>query len=171
VTLATVDAVREALNPDGGGDVDLGSAAGMSNSGLQAACDEADAEVTGRIFNRYPTLPAPAPAMVVSIAVDIAAYLATLTFRRGDPIVPGHPVLLRYQRAQALLGQIAAGTMPLVGVETVDAQHASDAEIFNPTQGDMFTPRDVGMRRTVDGSWAPAGSNRSNWPGSTGLPA
>lgn len=167
--LATADAVRETLNPDGG-DGDLGSAASMSTPQLDVACSEADTEVIGRVFQRYPQLPDPAPAQLVSIAVDIAAYLATLTARRGDPLLPGHPVLLRYQRAQQLLAQIVAGSMVLVDVETVDSAAASDPASANPFDGNLFSPRDVGMTKGIDGSWQPAGSYPRGWPGSSGIP-
>jgi phage gp36-like protein len=156
MALATVDAVRAALNPDGG-DGDLGSAAGMSTSALDKACAQADQEVLGRIRNRYPAMPAPAPDMLIDIAVDIAAYLATLTERRSDPVVPGHPVLLRYTRAQQLLAQIASGTIQLTGIETADSQAASDPASANPVDGQMFSPRDVGMHRGIDGTWHGAG--------------
>lgn len=167
--LATVDAVRDTLNPDGG-DGDLGSAASMSSTQLDVACSEADTEVIGRIFQRYPSLPDPPPALLVTIAVDIAAYLATLTARRGDPLLPGHPVALRYARAQQLLTQIVAGNVTLVGVETVDSAAASDPASVNPTEGDLFSPRDVGMTRGLDGAWHPAGSWPRGWPGSAGVP-
>ena len=109
--LAGVDAVRAALNPDGG-DADLGSAAGMSDTQLGAACVEADTEVIGRVYKRYPTLPDPGPPLLVSIAVDIAAYLATLTVRRGDPLLRGIRSCSATSGRRPYWGRSSPGTSP-----------------------------------------------------------
>lgn len=107
-----VGAVRLALSPGGDGS-DLGSAASLADPDLLSAVDDATNEINGKIAARY-TLPIePQPAILNRIARDIAAYFATLTYRRGDPILPGDPVQLRYNAAEALLAQIQAGTLVL----------------------------------------------------------
>lgn len=105
--------VRVALSP-GGDDTDLGSAASLSDADLLAKISDATDEVDSKLGDRY-TVPFtdPIPALVGTITTAISAYLATLTYRRGDPLVTGDPVVLAYQRAEQMLTQLQAGTMAL----------------------------------------------------------
>lgn len=107
-----VDAVRVALSP-GGDDTDVGSAASLSDEDLQVAVDDSTDEINGKITARYGSpLPFTTPPTILArISRDIAAYFATLTYRRGDPIITGDPVQLRYNAAEALLTQIQNGTI------------------------------------------------------------
>lgn len=105
--------VRLALSP-GGDESDTGSAASLGDADLQAAIDDATDEINGKIAARYTIpFPDPAPTLLARICRDIASYFATLTMRGGDPVLPGEPILLRYNAAEALLAQIQAGTLVL----------------------------------------------------------
>lgn len=117
---ADVAAVRLALSPNGDA-TDSGSAASLADTDLQAALDDATDEVNGKISGRYgdPVSISPVPTILTRITRDIAAYFATLTFRRGDPILAGDPVQLRYNAAESLLTQIQNGTLAL-GADTAD---------------------------------------------------
>lgn len=114
-----VSAVRLALSP-GGDESDTGSAASLADADLQAAIDDATDEVNGKITARYPLpIAAPVPSILARICRDIAAYFATLTYRRGDPLLPGDPVALRYKAAEDLLTQIQTGMLSL-GTDSID---------------------------------------------------
>ena len=100
---------RDAARPEG-------TAAELGDDELSVHIESAQAQVDGRISGRY-TVPFPdgsVPRLVVDIVRDIAAYLADLTYRQGlDYESDRDPVVLRYQQAMALLGQIAAGQIDL----------------------------------------------------------
>lgn len=129
-----VPAVRLALSP-GGDESDVGSAASLADSDLQAAVDDATDEINGKIGGRYslPLVISPTPSILSRIARDIAAYFATLTYRRGDPIVTGDPVQLRYNAAESLLTQIQNGTIQLD--PTIDAGASNLVPVFPDTSG------------------------------------
>lgn len=126
--------VRLALSP-GGDEADQGSAASLGDPDLLAAIADATNEVDGKLAGRYQVpFSDPAPDQVQTLTTDIACYLATLTARRGDPLLSGDPVLLRYTRAEQLLAQLQSGTMVLPG-----ATGGSDANELMP----VWTDTDV----------------------------
>jgi len=114
VTLAQV---RDALAPSGSITPGIATAASLTDSELTAAIADAQTEVDARLQGYSPTpFDASAiPPIVTRIARDVAAYLATLTFRQGDPMLPDHPVSLRYAAAQAMLTAITTGKMEAPG--------------------------------------------------------
>ncbi len=104
------------------------SAAGLPDVQLQEAIDNATAQVDAVLHVRYPLpLPLPIPTLVTTIAQDIAAWLATLTWRANNPIPPTSPIAQRYDRATALLAGLGAGTIELPGTAGV----ASGAVVYN----------------------------------------
>lgn len=113
-----------------------GSAAALADDDLLNAIYEAQDEVNARIAGRYTTPMVDVPPLVGNITRDIAAYLATLTYRRGNPIQPGDPVLLRYQRAQTLLGQVANGQIVLSA--SPPPGQTSGTPTANPYSGSLF---------------------------------
>lgn len=104
--------VRLALSPDGD-QTDVESAASLEDGDLNAAIQAAQDEVDGKIAARYQLPLVTVPDILMRITRDIAGWLATLTYRRGDPIDPHDPVQLRYNAAEALLTQIQLGTLAL----------------------------------------------------------
>lgn len=151
------DAVRLALTP-GGDQTDKGSAAGLADPDLQSAIQDATDEVNAKLSGRY-TVPFgdPVPDLVATITVSIAGYLATLTYRRGDPLDPAHPVALRYQRAEQMLTQLQNGSATLSGVSTPPSSSVSEAVVVNELDFDYFTPGDFPIRPAEPFGW-PGGS-------------
>lgn len=134
-----------------------GTAAALSDNDLYDTINEAQAEVDARLEGRYSTPFTHPPLLVITITRSIAAYLATLVYRRGEPIQPGDPVLLRYQRAQTLLGQIASGQTvlpappPQAAGTTVAA--ASQVAVVNPVDGDLWSLADFDLARQPTPAW------------------
>ncbi len=125
-------AVRDAMAPALG--TDQASAVGLSDVQIQEAIDNACAQVDAVLHVRYPLpLPLPIPTLVATIAQDIAAWLATLTWRANNPIPPTSPIAQRYDRATTLLAGLGAGTIELPGTAGV----ASGASVWN-TSPDFF---------------------------------
>lgn len=112
----SVQAVRRALAPGGSEDATLGTAASLADQDLYRAIGEAAAEINSKLSARY-SLPFtdPTPPLLEALNRDIAAFLATLVYRRNQPLPAEDPVRLRYQRAQALLDRLADGRAELLG--------------------------------------------------------
>lgn len=134
---ASPDDVRSVLAP--GRDTDASTAASMSDGDLQAALDDAATEIDSRLRGRVATPLDPVPGIAKDVNRDIAAYLATLTFRRGDPLPPEDPVRLRYMRATGLLDRLAKGEIEIA--ETP----ASEAAVVNSYDGELFSERSQGL--------------------------
>lgn len=111
VAYATSDDVRSAVARDP--DKTAGTAASMEDVELDLAVRNAQAEVDARLRGRYTVPLAPCPELVRNIVIDVAAYLATLVYRQGKDLSAFDPVVLRYDRAQKLLKQIADGLADL----------------------------------------------------------
>jgi phage gp36-like protein len=154
VAYLTPAELRTVLNPDGDAS-DTGSAAGMSDAELNVAIADAQAEVDGKLSARTGVpLTTPLPTLILRIVRDIAAYLATLTDRRSDPLAPADPVALRYQAAEALLAGLSSGAVPLPP-EILPAQNAEvNAVSANGYDGTLLDGSDAGWRR-VPGGWVP----------------
>lgn len=153
------DEVRAVLSFAGASDTR--SPSGATDEQLTSAIEDARVEIDARLAVRYPApfddpdnaARKPVPPVVKRINRDIAAYLATLTFLRGAPLVAEHPVALRYASAQNLLNGIATGkiTLDLPGGNPADqpAENAPGATVVNPYSGDMFTAAGFGIGRAT----------------------
>lgn len=132
---ATPGDVRAVLTP-GGGDqasTDPATAAQATDDEVNAALGRAQARIDGRLAGVYAVPFNPAPPLIAGIAVDLAAYDLTLTFRKGKDFGSNlDPMYLRYKDAVALLDGLADGTVTLgPGTETVlDPVNTVDA-VFN----------------------------------------
>ena len=155
VAYVDVDQVRRVL---AGSENLSGTAAGLSDEDIADAISRAQTEVDGRLAVRYATPFTDPPQMVVDITLDVAAYLATLTSRRGEQVQAAEPVALSYQRAQSLLGQVAGGQIPLTVLDQTETAN-STVETHNPYDGDLFQPDDFGL------GLAPVGWVSGQWPG------
>lgn len=143
--------------------VATGTAAELSDTAILAQIDAAQAEVDTRIANRYTVpFPAPVPALLKSMTIDVAAYLATLLYRQSKDIAQFDPIVLRYQRAKELLAQLADGTIDLPVTATPGdggAQPSGAARTRNPYTGNLFGPDDWGLgysqgrRRSYPRGW------------------
>lgn len=115
----------------------------------------AQAEVDGRLAGRYLVPFTTVPALVKVLTVDVAAYLATLTYRQSKDLAIDDPVRLRYQRALDMLKELATGTMDLPSGQIPDGGPTGIAHTRNPYIGRLFGPEDFGLtagpRRRVGG--------------------
>lgn len=147
----TPAAVRLVLAADGD-PTDLSSAAGLDDTTLNGPCQSASDQVDAYLAARYPTPLADPPNVVGDIATDIAAYLATLTFRKGQPVDTTDPVWLRYQRALKMLVDISTGTAMLPAVGGPPTTPAGQIVVSNPIAGPLFSPDDFGLVRQPAGN-------------------
>lgn len=141
----TVADVRGVLAPDA--DDPSGTAAVLSDDQITAVIDDAQTEVDARLGVRYEVPFAdPVPQPVKQITRDVAAYLATLTYRKTLDLSDQDPVVLRYTRAMNLLTAISKGQADLEvptgdpEPETVGGMHG-----VNRYEGRMFTPGQFGL--------------------------
>lgn len=145
---ATVTDVRQALAPDGASTATLGTAASLDDGDLTDHIAEAQAEIDARLSARYsvPFADGDVPSLVNKIARDIAAYLATLTYRRNTPLPEADPVALRYARALALLTGAQKGDIQLVG-DDGDVGQAAEAYVVNTLgyEGSLFDLQDFSL--------------------------
>lgn len=88
----------------------------MDDDAIELQIRDAQTEVDGRLRGRY-SVPFGSwpgcPELIHNVVVDTAAYLATLTYRRGKDLTPNDPIVLRYNRARDLLKCIANGDVDL----------------------------------------------------------
>lgn len=109
----------------------------------------AQAELDGRVAGRYVTpFPDPVPALIQSLTVDVAAWLATLTYRQSKSMEPDDPVRLRYQRALELMQGLSDGSIDLPPGHTPGdggAETTGVATVRNPYIGRLFGVEDFGL--------------------------
>lgn len=135
--------VREALSREEAGS--RGTAAALSDAKLNAQIDAAEAEINAMLLTRYVVpFEVPAPLLVKSITEDIAAYLATLTYRQGRDLGRDDPVALRYDRARQLLTKISNGNADL-GITSDQETSGSIGAPVNRNAGRLFGLSDFGL--------------------------
>ena len=81
---------------------------------LQAALDDASAEIDASLAARYVTPVSPAPQVLLRLAVDLAVYF--LFMRRREAISSEH--LQRWREAREFMDRIARGMAELEGAAT-----------------------------------------------------
>lgn len=150
--------VRNVLAPGGSKD-DPATAASLSDDDLTAAITRAGNRVDTRLAGRYAVPFDPAPDVIHDLTVDLAAYEATLTFRKGRDFESNlDPVYLRGQAAMTLLGQIASGQVEL----EPQAVESDTSTVVNRYAGSLFglesahlgyTPRGPRVPRFPPGWW------------------
>lgn len=152
----TEQQVRLALAPDG--DTSQATAASLTDTAIQDAITEAQDEIDSRLAGRYPvpfgragTAFPDVPPIVWMIARDFAAWNATLTFFRSNPVPDGHPALRRYQRAEARLQDLVSGKAELAQTAAEEAAGmaaetpTSQADVENAWDGDLWTSDDLSI--------------------------
>ncbi len=153
----TVTALRAVLSAQG--QTDTATAASLSDAALQAAIDDATLEVNAQLGARYDVpfdddregQARPVPGVVANLTRDIAAYKATLTYRRGAPLEPTDPAVLRYQMAAKLLTALMKGTatLSLENSPAPDQAVQINGQPFNLACGPLFAEHDFGMTVAV----------------------
>lgn len=147
MSYVTTARLRGILIPDGGADPatdDLATPATMTDPELQIAIDDACAYIDAALAISYVVPVSPTPALLTKLAGDIAAYYATLTFRKTKDLEERDPAQLRFNQAQNLLEQIGTGTLLLPGATQTDG--TTTADVINPYEGDLFRPSQFDLR-------------------------
>lgn len=123
-----------------------GTAATLSDNDLADAIRKAQAEVDAKLGTRGYTVPfTDPPELVIDITTDIAAYLATLTYRRGEQINRDEPVSLAYTRAEQMLTQITSGAATLQAPGGAVEAASAAGVVVNPVAGDLWGPADFDL--------------------------
>lgn len=147
MSYSQVGDVREALTP-GAGTTGTNTAADLSDDQITDAIAEADAVIGGFVGGTYTT----PPSLVTYWSRDIAAFLATLTWRKSKDVSNDDPIVRRYQLALLQLQGIAKGNTLVPppdqsnneGVGYVSNQY--DGSLFQAYQFDLLG-NPVGGRR------------------------
>ncbi len=144
---ATPEDVRGVLSPDGQQD-DYQTAAGFSDEALNEAIKRAEAKVNLYVGKMYalPVAPSVDPDgnMTEWVSV-IAAYLATLTYSRGQDIGSDDPIRLRYNDVMKVLERVQSGNLPLPWPGET-AVPIDDIAVVNRYDGsNLFQPDDFGL--------------------------
>jgi phage gp36-like protein len=176
----TIRDVRLALTPSADAEA-KDTAASLPDWQIEDAISEAEGWVNTYILARY-TIPSvevsenppedvPDAGILVSFVApspvrgwtrDIAAYLATLTFRKHKDLGKDDPVRLRYAMVVALLEAIRDGKsdLPSATFPPADVDSTSQGvHVENLYEGKLFSPDDFGL-----GYGAPYQGPQVYWP-------
>ena len=150
--------VRNALAADGQTS-GTNTAADMDDNALTDAIAEASSVVDSYVGGPY-DIGDTVPAMVIYWTRDVAAFLATCTWRRSKDFAALDPVLLRYQFTISRLAGIFTGTtaMPSDQMPTSDVFTGS---VNNWYSGDLFTPYQFDLTGRASSS---GGDTLPGWP-------
>lgn len=171
---ATPALVRMALVPGSDGslpDPASNTAADLSDDQLADEIAEADTIVNGYIgkFYAVPVAGAVGDGDVISYphpvdywSRDVAAYLATCTYRESQDFADQDPVARRYQLVLQSLIAVSKGQLVLqLPRNASDNAGAGAGAAVNPYTGDLFAPADFGLglrsacAPRVGGWWGP----------------
>lgn len=128
------------------------SAAQLSDADLTTALEDAAAEIDAALSPYY-AIPVtgpddgPTPDLVTRIALNIAAYVATLQARGSADLSERDPAVLRYQRARVLLSDIASGRLTIDAAR--DAGDTTTTPAFSPTGYDTNPVMDLASDITL----------------------
>lgn len=142
MSYATPDQVRGVLTLDP--EAPLGTAAELGDPALTEHISAAAAEVDASLCARYQVPFDPTPRLVGDITVAIAAYLATLTYRRTVDLTEKDPVYLRYQWAKELLAKLQSGELDLPEENGIEPSSQRGQHVVN-TVPSMFGLRDFDL--------------------------
>lgn len=159
---SSIEDVRKALTP-GGSAADTSTAASLDEAQIVDAIKQADSIIDSHVLARY-TIPMNGEVAVDVVRFwsrDIAAYLATLSFKRNKNVPVDEPVRLRFNVVMAGLVAIRDGkatvNLPAIGAETGE----DGVYVINQYEGTMFGPEDFGL---VTAGYRPG---FHIWPGGT----
>lgn len=138
--------LRKVLDPKNTG----GTAADLEDEHLTEAIQRASNEIDTRLAARYSVPFDPVPDVLGTIAVNLAAYDATLAYYRGVDLSDQDPVVLRYRGSMALLKDLQSAAASLVpdgdgdGEPDTERPQAAGKGI-NPYEGRMFGLDNFGL--------------------------
>lgn len=156
----TVTKVRQALAPDGTDQANpqtnyQGTAATLGDNAIRDCIAQAQQTIEGMIGARY-DVPVPftvpdvqedillPPGPVPYWARDIAAYYASLVFRRNQPMEANDPMQLRFNIAMVALAAVRDGKAIIPGlIPSTLTNQVGVAVAINPYEGCLFPPSSV----------------------------
>lgn len=174
-TYCVVRDVRLALTPSADAE-NKETAANLPDWQIEDAILEAEGVVNTHVLARY-TIPVVevtenvdgtdetfvvAPSPIRGWARDIAAFLATLTFRKNKDLGKDDPIRLRFMWVMQMLTDIRDGKMNLPGgvfPPATDANATEGVFVENLYTGTLFGPEDFGL-----GYGAPYSGPQVYWP-------
>jgi phage gp36-like protein len=134
VNYCAVADVRNALSR-GGASSGTNTASDLSDAQIADAIAEASAVVDVSVNGPYdPCVGDVVPGIITFWTRDIAAYLATLTWRASKDITERDPVVLRYTMATSYLNRVASGSM----VIPMPSAPGDVATVINTYEGYLF---------------------------------
>lgn len=164
----TVQDVRNVLAPvDAQGTT--GTATGLPDDQIEDQIREAQARIDMLVRTRYIIpLEGEGDAQVAAEPIrmwtrNIAAYLATLVYKRNKDVLENDPIRLRYSETIALLLDVRDGRSDL-NLPPVEVGGEGDITVLNQYEGTLFAPGDFQLSNT--GRWWPDGFGI--WPGGPG---
>lgn len=150
---STPEMVRQALVPTSDGSLPANAtntAADLSDDQLEDAIAEADSLINGYIGGYY-QVPVDAQQLantpIPYWSRNIAAYVATLTYRGSMDFTDTDPIFRRYKDTLANLNAVASNKMRLQISDNVQDNAGEGAGApFNPYIGDLWTPDDFDLQ-------------------------
>lgn len=76
---------------------------------------------------------------------SVAAYYATLTFRKNKDLTEDDPVRLRYAAVMLNLAQIRDGRLDLPGFDPADGTATGEVAVVNTYEGKLWGPEDFNL--------------------------
>lgn len=135
----SIDDVRSVLSGiSASPDITITAANGLLDSQLIQSIVDAQVEVDLALSQFYLTPLNPVPDAVKYITIDVACYMADLTFRMSkDYGANANPIRLRYARARSLLDGIVSGQYQIN--VPADNLRTNNVEVINPYCGELIT--------------------------------
>jgi hypothetical protein len=161
----TVQDVRNALTPDASGEIEYPeTAASLPDWQIEDAIHEAMTVVDMNVRPRYmiateevdvpaPTEEDPDATTMVTVAKSpirwwtrsVAAYYATLTFRKNKDLSEDDPIRLRYEGTMSNLMAVRDGAQDLFDFDPAEPGVSGDVTVVNQYEGKLFGPEDFGL--------------------------
>ena len=148
--------VRKAILPSSDGSQPTApnlshTAADLSDPELADAIAEADSTIDGALSGRYAVPVANDGSGNVPHPIDywsrnLAAYIATLSYRGSQDFSDDDPIARRYRMTQDAINMVATGkaSLPLPSQTGTNSQVGVHSA-YNPYVGDLWTPDDFNL--------------------------
>jgi phage gp36-like protein len=121
----------------------------LDNDQIEFAIKDADAQIDLALARRYALPLEVVPPVIEVLSINIAAYLATLTFRGSTPLSDSDPAVLRYERSRRTLGDIANGRVDIDAPEVLEDVAGQD--VFNILSAPLFPTHPTFGREYAEG--------------------
>lgn len=157
---STPEMGRKALVPSSDGSqpqTPTNTAADLGDDQWLDAIAEADSEIDAMIGRFYKTPVDPgvgdiAPQPINFWSRNIAAYKATLSYRKTQDLSDRDPVTLRYQATMDALRMVNQGTAKIeIPLNVGDSRAEGASPAYNPYIGDLWSPEDFHLSPGDDG--------------------